>query len=136
VSGGNTYIKTYNDNQAFTSLQIYNSSVNFGLSYTINTISTNGTVQITNGSTFNTGLLSNPISQSADVTNLVTPGNTIGISGTSPLALNLNVQVQAYEIATSTTTTIINNNYIGGTPYSSSFGTSIGYIYTILVTDV
>jgi hypothetical protein len=79
--------------------------------------------------------LANPISQSADVTSITTPGDIIGISGTSPLALSLAVQVQAYEIATSTTTTIINNNYIGGTPYSSSFGTSIGYIYTILVTD-
>jgi hypothetical protein len=136
VSGGSTFIKTYNDTQAFTSLEIYNSSVNYGLSYTINTISLNGTVQITNGLLFNTGLLANPISQSADVTSITTPGNIIGISGTSPLALNLNVKVQAYEIATSTTTTLINNNYIGGTPYSTSFGTSIGYIYTILVTDV
>jgi len=135
VSGGSTYIKTYNDTQAFTSLEIYNSSISYSLNYSINTLlATTGTVRIFNGLLFDTGVLSNPINQSGDATSLTSPGNTITVGGTAPTLQTLNVYITAYNIATSTTLVIGNNNYTGGVVYSNSFSVASGFLFSIVVT--
>ena len=135
VSGGNTYIKTYNDSQAFTNLEIYNGNLAYTLTYSIDTfVATTGTVRITNGSTFDTGVLTNPANASGDATSLTAPLQTIGISGTSPTLQTLNVYVASYNIATSVTTIIANNNYTGGGLYFVGFTVNNGFQFSIIIT--
>lgn len=114
IVGGSTYIKTYNDVQSFTTLEIVSSTSSIlQLFYQVLTnFSTTGNVQIDNGGTFNTGVLNNP--QNVPVTNatsLIAFGDTINIALTLPtqgIDINTALLVVVDEVVGTTTTNIWN----------------------------
>jgi hypothetical protein len=114
IVGGSTYIKTYNDVQTFTTLEILSSTAStLQLFYQILTnFSTTGNNQITNSGTFNTGILNNP--QNVPLTNatsLVALSDTINIGLTLPtqgIDINTALLVVVDEIVGTTITNIWN----------------------------
>jgi hypothetical protein len=140
VSGGSTFIKTYNDTQGFTTLEILSSSGStLQLFYQILTLySITGDNQIDNGGAFNTGLLANPQNvpiTSATGINLL---DTINVSLTLPtqgVDINTALLVVIDEIVGLTTTNLFNAVVTGLTASTSfplsnanaNYNVSIGY---------
>jgi hypothetical protein len=120
VSGGNTYIKTYNDTQVFTTLEITSSTptASVQLFYSINTqFSNTGNTQIDNSGTFNTGLLSNPQNiPTTDATSQIVLNDTINITGACPTIgsdINVGIRYLVEETIGASTTTISDDTFYG-----------------------
>jgi len=143
ISGGSTYIKTYNDTQGFTTLEILSSTAvtSVQLFYSVNTqFSSTGDVTIDNGGTFNTGTLSNPQSvPTTNATSLIALSDNISVNGNSPTIgsdINVGINVLVRETIGASITTLIDNNYYG-TPFlenfslsnnNASYSVAIGYV--------
>lgn len=120
IVSGSTYIKTYNDTQGFTTLEILSSTAVSGvqLFYSINTqFSSTGDTQIDNGGTFNTGLLANPQNiPTTDATSLIVLGDTINISGSCPTIgsdINVGMRYLVEETIGASVTTISDDTFYG-----------------------
>jgi hypothetical protein len=126
VSGGSTFIKTYNDIQAFTTLEILSSSgTSLQLFYQIFTnFSTTGDCQIDNGGTFNTGLLANPQNiPSTNASGLILLNDNINVNLTLPVQgvdINTALLLVIDEIVGLTTTNLF-NFVVTGLTASTSF---------------
>jgi hypothetical protein len=155
IVGGSTFIKTYNDVQAFTTLEILSSTAvtSVQLFYSVYTpFSSTGDVTIDNGGTFNTGILSNPQSvPTTNATSLILLGDNISVNGNSPTIgsdINVGINVLVRETIGASITTLIDNNYYG-TPFLENFTLSnnnasyivgVGYVsldanYSVLTTS-
>jgi hypothetical protein len=128
IVGGSTYIKTYNDVQLFTTLEIVSSTAVVGvqLFYSINTpFSTTGNSQIDNFGAFNTGVLGNPQSiPTTNATSFITLGDNIEVTGQNPLIgvdINIGIRVLVEETIGLTTTTISDQISYGGLYPSTIF---------------
>ena len=126
VISGSTYIKTYNDIQGFTTLEITSSTAvtSVQLFYSINTqYSTTGDNQIDNGGTFNTGVLANPQNvPTTDATSFIALSDTINVSLTLPtqgVDVNTALLLVIDEIVGLTTTNIFNSVVTGLTAFTS-----------------
>jgi hypothetical protein len=120
VVAGSTFIKTYNDIQGFTTLEITSSTAVSGvqLFYSINTqFSNTGNTQIDNGGTFNTGVLSNPQNiPTTDATSLIALNDTINISGACPSIgsdINVGIRYLVEKTIGASTTTISDDTFYG-----------------------
>jgi len=141
VVGGSTYIKTYNDTQAFTTLEILSSTAStLQLFYQIFALySTTGDVQIDNGGTFNTGVLVNPQNvANTNASSLILLGDTITTNLTLPIQgidINTALLFVVDEVVGLTTTNIWNLVVTGLTaliPFTLSnpnatYNISVGY---------
>jgi hypothetical protein len=133
VISGSTYIKTYNDIQGFTTLEITSSTAVAGvqLFYSILlpfAFTNDGGTQITNSGTFDTGTLNNPQSvPTTNATSLISLSDNILTSGATPsigVSIICGVRVIVDEIVGVTTTNISDetfyNSGYSATPFTLS----------------
>jgi hypothetical protein len=120
ISGGSTFIKTYNDTQVFTTLEITSSIAvsSVQLFYAINTqYATTGDTQIDNSGTFNTGLLANPQNiPTTDATSLIALTDVINITGSCPTIgtdINVGIRYLVEETIGASVTTISDDTFYG-----------------------
>jgi hypothetical protein len=132
TTGGNTYIRTYNDQLEFGQLNIIDTAASsFSLFYSISIpypFTGDGGTQITSSGTFDTGVLANPQTvPTTNATSLVSSGETITVSGVTPsvgTSIICGIRVIADEIVGATTTnlsdeTFYNSGYTA-TPFTMS----------------
>ena len=148
ISGGSTFIKTYNDTQVFTTLEITSSTAvtSVQLFYSINlpfAFTNDGATQITNSGTFDTGTLNNPQSvATTNATSLISLSDNILTLGATPAvgtSIICGVRVVVNEIVGVTTTnlsdeTFYNSGY-SATPFILS-NSNATYDVSVLYPDL
>jgi len=147
VVGGNTYIRTYNDQLEFGQLNIIDTAAStFAFFYSISipyAFSGDGGTQISSTGTFNTGLLANPQTvPTTNATSLVATGETITVAGATPsvgVSIICGIRVIVDEIVGATTTNLSDETFynIGytATPFTMS-NPNATYDVTVLYPDL
>lgn len=147
TTGGNTYIRTYNDQLEFGQLNILdNAAASFALFYSISipyAFAGDGATQITSSGTFDTGVLANPQTvPTTDATSSVATGETITIAGVTPsvgTSIICGIRVIADEIVGITTTNLSDQTFYNGgftaTPFTMS-NANATYDVTVLYPDL
>ena len=147
VVGGNTYIRTYNDQLEFGQLNIIDTAAStFAFFYSISipyAFAGDGGTQISSTGTFNTGLLANPQTvPTTNATSLVATGETITVAGATPsvgVSIICGIRVIVDEIVGATTTNLSDETFynIGytATPFTMS-NPNATYDVTVLYPDL
>lgn len=147
VVGGNTYIRTYNDQLEFGQLNIIDTAAStFAFFYSISipyAFAGDGGTQISSSGTFNTGLLANPQTvATTNATSLVATGETITVAGATPsvgVSIICGIRVIVDEIVGATTTNLSDETFynIGytATPFTMS-NPNATYDVTVLYPDL
>ena len=147
TTGGNTYIRTYNDQIEFGQLNIIdNAAASFAFFYSISlpyAFAGDGGTQIASTGTFDTGVLVNPQNVSTtNATSLVATGETVTVSGVTPsvgVTIICGVRIIVDEIVGATTTnlsdeTFYNQGYTA-TPFVMS-NANATYDVTVIYPDL
>lgn len=147
TSGGNTYIRTYNDQIDFGQLNIIDTAASsFALFYSISlpyAFAGDGGTQLASSGTFNTGVLVNPQNvPTTNATSLVASGETVTVSGVTPsvgVTIICGVRIIVDEIVGATTTnlsdeTFYNQGYTA-TPFAMT-NANATYDVTVLYPDL
>ena len=147
VVGGNTYIRTYNDQLEFGQLNIIDTAAStFAFFYSISipyAFAGDGGTQISSSGTFNTGLLANPQTvATTDATSLVATGEIITVAGATPsvgTSIICGIRIVVDEIVGATTTNLSDETFynIGytATPFTMS-NPNATYDVTVLYPDL
>lgn len=125
--GGNTYIRTYNDQIDFGQLNILDTAASaFAFYYSVNLPYANsgdGDTQITSTGTFDTGLLVNPQTvPTTNATSLVALTETVSVTGVTPsigVSIICGVRIMIDETIGATTTNLSDETFYG-TSYSAT----------------
>jgi len=147
VVGGNTYIRTYNDQLEFGQLNIIDTAAStFSFFYSISipyAFAGDGGTQISSSGTFNTGILANPQTvATTNATSLVATGETITVAGVTPsvgTSIICGIRVIADEIVGATTTNLSDETFYNSgftaTPFNMS-NPNATYDVTVIYPDL
>ena len=147
VVGGNTYIRTYNDQLEFGQLNIIDTAAStFAFFYSISipyAFAGDGGTQISSSGTFNTGILANPQTvATTNATSLVATGETITVAGVTPsvgTSIICGIRVIADEIVGATTTNLSDETFYNSgftaTPFNMS-NPNATYDVTVIYPDL
>ena len=147
VVGGNTYIRTYNDQLEFGQLNIIDTAAStFAFFYSISipyAFAGDGGTQISSSGTFNTGILANPQTvATTNATSLVATGETITVAGVTPsvgTSIICGIRVIADEIVGATTTNLSDETFYNSgftaTPFTMS-NPNATYDVTVIYPDL
>lgn len=106
--------------------------------YSVQTTSTNGSISIDYGQG-SVPIWLNPTTQLSDFTTSVSNGQFITVGGVAPNSgsvLTVRVNIRQQDISTGVITTISNNLYSSGAPFTIAFPVVTGFAYQIKVTDL
>jgi len=106
--------------------------------YYVSTSSTNGSISIDYGQG-SVPIWLNPTTQLLDFTTSVSNGQFITVGGVAPNSgsvLTVRVRIRQQDISTGVITTISNNLYSSGTPFTIAFPVVTGFAYQIFITDL
>jgi hypothetical protein len=106
--------------------------------YYVSTTSTNGSISIDYGQG-SVPIWLNPTTQLADYTTSVSNGQFVTVGGVAPNSgsvLTVRVNIRQQDISTGVISTISNNLYSSGTPFTIEFPVVTGFAYQIFITDL